>query len=431
MRRVLRPDRLVKTASGILERCLFMTILDILATLLVLSALLGALNHFVFGLPNTIGLVVMGLAASLAVLTLDWLAPGLGLGAAARPLLASIDFRGLLLDGFLSALLFAGALHVDLAELVEKRWAVGLLATIGVLISVAVVGSGIWAAAWAFGAGLPLIWALVFGALISPTDPVAVLAMLKTVRVPPSLHAKIAAEALFNDGVGIVVFTIIFAIAMGNGGAASALAAGQLFIVQALGGAVLGLAAGWLANALMVRLDEHTIEVMVTLALVAATYAIALHLHVSGPIAVVVAGVLIGNHGAKSGVIEFWDLVEELLNAVLFLLIGLEVLVIGRGFEGIGLALAAIPIVLAARYLGVAIPVALLGRWTTFSRGAVPILAWAGLRGGISVALALALPEGPYKGVILTATYAAVVFSIVVQGLTMPRLVLRYYPEST
>jgi len=416
------------------------TILDILAALLALSALFGVINARLFRLPHTVGLVVLGLAASAAVAGLDATAPGLSVGQAVHDVLKSIDFRTLLLDGFLSALLFAGAVHVDLAQVAQRKWAVGVLATIGVVISTALTGLGTFAAARVMGIELPLPWAVVFGALISPTDPVAVLALLRTVRVPPSLHAKLAAEALFNDGVGIVVFTIALAAAIGAAGHVASLAeVAQLFLLEAAGGAVLGLVTGVVAFMLMARLNDHVIELMVTLALVAGTYALAQHLAVSGPIAEVVAGLLIGNHGARHAmsratrtrVFAFWELVDEVLNSVLFLLIGLEVLLIGGSTAGLGLGLAAIPIVLASRYLAVAIPIGVLSRWDNFSRGVVPILTWAGLRGGISVALALSLPDGPYKPAILTAAYAVVIFTVVVQGATMPALVRRYYPTAS
>ena len=412
------------------------TPLPLLATLLTLAALFGLANARLFRLPHTAGLVVLGLAASAAVAALDAAAPTLSLDPSTRAILAAIDFRALLLDGFLSALLFAGAIHVDLAEVAQKKLAVAVLATVGVLISTAVAGLATFAAARALGQTLPLIWALTFGALISPTDPVAVLALLKTVRVPASLHAKLAAEALFNDGVGIVLFTVILGMATGSGDGPGLPEAAKLFLLEAVGGVALGLATGYAATHLMALTDDHVLELMITLALVAGAYAIAQALGVSGPIAEVVAGLLIGNHGAKFAmseaarktIFEFWELVEELLNSVLFLLIGLEVLLIGGSRAGIALALTAIPIVLAARWLSVALPLAALSRWDTFSRGAVPILTWAGLRGGISVALALSLPETPYKAAILTASYAVVIFTVVAQGVTMPALVRRYYP---
>jgi CPA1 family monovalent cation:H+ antiporter len=419
-----------------------MSVLEIVATLLALSAVFGYFNHKFLKLPHTIGLVVIALVASLVVIAADAFLPGVHAGALARETLEAVDFRNVLLNGFLSAMLFAGAVHVDLSELVRGRWAIGLLATVGVLISTVVTGALMWAAAPLFGVALPFIWALVFGALISPTDPIAVLAIMRRVRVPAALHAKISGESLLNDGVGVVVFTLLLAIAGVGGehmaGEIGASDVAALFAKEAGGGVVLGLLTGLIAYWLMRTLDEHNIEVMITLALVAGTYALALRLEVSGPLAVVVAGVLIGNHGARFAmsdntrehVFQFWDLVDEILNSLLFLLIGLEVLELATMRESFGLAAAAIPIVLAARAISVAVPIGLLKFKETFDRGTVRILTWGGLRGGISVALALSLPVVVEKSLLLAATYAVVVFSILVQGLTVERLVKRIYPES-
>ncbi|MCH9765539.1 MAG: sodium:proton antiporter [Alphaproteobacteria bacterium] len=412
-----------------------MTLLEIIAALLALSALFGLVNYRILKLPHTIGLVVVALMASLIIVGLEALRPNLGISESVLTLLKSIDFRKVLLEGFLAALLFAGAVHVNLSDLAENKWAIALMATIGILISTFVVGGLIWLVASWVGFHLPFIWALVFGALISPTDPVAVLSILKHIKVPRLLQAKIAGESLLNDGVGVVVFTILVAIAVGagapDGGAIDTLSVIKLFLIEALGGAVLGLVAGLITYALLRVVDEHIIEVMITLALVTGVYALALRLHLSGPIAVVVAGLLIGNQGARFAmsestrqhVFQFWTLIDEILNSVLFLLIGLEVLLIGRNFEQTWLALAAIPIVLGARLLAVSIPIGLLSIRKQFTDGTIRVLTWGGLRGGISVALALSLPDTPYKDAILTMTYVVVVFSILVQGLTMERLV--------
>jgi CPA1 family monovalent cation:H+ antiporter len=413
-----------------------MTLLDIVAALLILSALFGFINHKLLHLPHTIGLVVIALTASMVIVIVDRIWPGLQIGAVAKQTLIAVDFRNVLLNGFLSALLFAGAVHVDLNQISRRKWTIGLLATVGVVISTAVTGVLIWLAAHALGTDVPITWALVFGALISPTDPVSVLAILKHVRVPPPLHATISGESLFNDGIGVVIFTILLTIAMGAGAEGVGVGPAQvltLFCREAIGGAALGLATGLVAYLMMRELDEHNIEVMITLALVAGTYALGLKLDVSGPIAVVVAGVLIGNHGAKFAmsknthehVFQFWDLIDELLNTILFLLIGLEVLIVGRNFDNLGLAFVAIPIVLIARLISVSIPIGVLGIFGGHSQGAIRILTWGGLRGGISVALALSLPEGPYKATLLTATYVVVVFSILAQGLTIKRVVER------
>lgn len=416
-----------------------MTLLEIIALLIGFSAIGGLINHRILKLPHTIGLVVFALAASAAVVAIEHLNPGLGIQTRISGALGEIDFQKTLMEGMLCALLFAGAAHVDMTELAERKWAIGLMATVGVVTSTFIVGTTIWALARGFGFDLPFIWALVFGALISPTDPVAVLSILKTVRVPRLLQAKIAGESLLNDGVGVVVFSILVVIATGGAGhdvvggseAIGAADIAVLFAQEALGGAALGMIAGLVAYWMMRAIDEHNIEVMITIALVTGVYAIALRLHASGPIAVVVAGLFIGNHGARFAmsestrrhVFQFWELTDEILNSVLFLLIGLEVLVVTFSPEHFGLAIIAIPIVLAARFIAVAIPISLLRLRGSFEDGAIRILTWAGLRGGISVALALSLPNNEYKPAILTMTYAVVVFSILVQGMTVEKLV--------
>ena len=415
-----------------------MTLLDIIALLLTLSVLFGYLNHQILKMPHTIGIVVIGLAASASIVLFDYLFAGLNIGATVRATLNSIDFHEALMNGFLSALLFAGAVHIDLEELASRKLAITLMSTLGVLISTFIIASIMWLAGDVLGVHLPFIWWLVFGALISPTDPVAVLGILKTVRVPPLLKAKIAGESLFNDGVGVVVFTVMITIAgvgvHGHGGGdVTALDIAELFIREALGGALLGLVAGYIAYYLMLSIDEYILEVMISLALVTGAYALALHLHISGPIAMVVAGLLIGNQGARfamsektrTAIFQFWALTDEILNSVLFLLIGLEVLVVASHWQYIGIALFAIPVVLAARLTSVALPIGLLSLREKFTEGAITILTWGGLRGGISVALALSLPNNEYKPIILITTYAVVVFSIIAQGLTMQNLVKR------
>jgi monovalent cation:H+ antiporter, CPA1 family len=416
------------------------SIFDLIAILLVLTAAFGWLNHVVFRLPHTIGLLVMGLVASLVLIGVELLVPQVTLYESVEALLRQIDFQNAVLNGMLAFLLFAGALHVDLSLLRRRAWSVGLMATLGVLISTAAVGGGVW---WVFnllGVALPLPWALVFGALISPTDPVAVLSTLKSVRVPETLEVDMAGESLFNDGVGVVLFTVLVAIASGSGGEGGAepLYVARLFFVEALGGALLGLGTGYLAYRATRAIDNYPIETLISLALVTGTYALAAKLHMSGPIAVVVAGILIGNRGAHDAMSEqtqqyvfsFWALVDEVLNSVLFLLIGLEVLVLRFEPAFAGLAAASIPLVLIGRFLAVAIPVGVLRSRQAFVPGTVAVLAWGGLRGGISIALALSLPEVAEKPALLAATYAVVIFSIVVQGLTLRSVVQRVVPPS-
>ena len=409
-----------------------------IGAVITLAAVFGYLNHRFLRLPPTIGVVVIALVASLGTIGIDAVVPSLGIGGAVRTAILGIDFHEVLMKGMLSFLLFAGALHVNLGDLLSRKWAIGSMATVGVVLSTFLVGLAVYGVTQALGLPLALIYCLVFGALIAPTDPVAVLGILKTVKVPASLQAKIAGESLFNDGVGIVVFIIMTAIAVGSahGGSITALDVVILFVRETLGGAALGLATGFLAYYAMKSIDDHNVEVMITLALVMATYGIASALHLSGPIAVVLAGILIGNRGSRFAMSEttrehvhtFWSVLDEMMNAALFLLIGFEVVALSlTGEVGILMALA-IPIVLAARFVSVGTPLTLLGLRREYTKGALPVLTWGGLRGGISVALALSLPAGPERDIILAVTYAVVIFSIVVQGLTVRALVERVVP---
>ena len=436
-----------------------LSLFEIAALLLVLSAILSWLNRAYFKLPHTIGLLVMALLASFGLLGLEAVMPSIGLTDTLQSALKQIDFNETLMKGMLGFLLFAGALHVDFDKLRDAKWAIGSMATFGVILSTFIVGTGFYFIAKILGVDLPYTWALVFGALISPTDPVAVLSILKSVKMPKSLEAKIAGESLFNDGVGVVVFTIIVAIAVGGSsdhawtqtimlaGPAEAAAGGhgggvtfmsiiELFVVDAIGGAILGAIAGWIAYRMMASIDEHAIEVLISLAIVAGTYALAQRInilghHLSGPIAVVVAGLMIGNKGAsvamsdhtKEYLFGFWEMIDEILNSVLFLLIGLELLVLGLVPQYAWAGLIAIPLVLLARLSAVFVPMKVIGTFKNFTKGAIPVLTWGGVRGGISVALALSLPENEYKPLILTATYCVVVFSIIVQGLTVKNVV--------
>ena len=413
-----------------------MSIFTIGAILVGLSALFGYINHRFLHLPHTIGLVVIALAASLSIIGFDLIEPSFQIAQKVTGMLSQIDFNKTLMHGMLSFLLFAGAMHADFTALKTRSLTIGVMAVIGTLISTFVVGAGMWLGFGLFGLDIPFIWALVFGALISPTDPVAVLSLFKTVKVPDTLQAKMAGESLFNDGFGVVVFTVVVAIALtgdGQGGAMGAAEIAELFIIEAGGGAALGLAAGYIGYRAMHGIDEASLEVLISLALVMVTYALALALHMSGPLAMVVAGLFIGNRGVKYAmseqtreyVLTFWTLIDEILNSVLFLLIGLEVLVVALSPDYFGVALLAIPLTLFARALSVSIPIAILSRWRTFTKGAVPVLIWGGLRGGIAVALALSLPDNEYKDAILSMTYGVVLFSIIVQGLTVKPLVER------
>jgi CPA1 family monovalent cation:H+ antiporter len=413
-----------------------MSIFEIGAFLIGLSAVFGYMNHRFLRLPHTVGLVVMALAASLTLILIEFLSPRTQLLETVTGILEQIDFHETVMHGMLSFLLFAGAMHVDFSVFKSRLLSIGLMATLGIMISTFLIGWAMWLLLNFFSIDIPFVWALVFGALISPTDPVAVLGLFKTVKVPESLEAKMAGESLLNDGVGVVVFTIVVAIAAGgdvHGEAIGVMTVVELFFTEAVGGAILGLVAGYACYRAMGQIDEHNLEVLITLAMVMVTYAVATRLHLSGPISMVVAGLFIGNRGMKNAVSEntrdyvekFWSLLDEILNSVLFLLIGLEVLVIAQRVDHVGVALLAIPVTLAARWISVSVPISILARWKSFTKGAIPILTWGGLRGGIAVALALSLPVNEYKPTILTITYAVVLFSIIVQGLTIKPLVER------
>ncbi|MCJ8324955.1 MAG: sodium:proton antiporter [Rhizobiales bacterium] len=410
-----------------------MSLLEILALLLGLSALFGYINHRFFKLPHSIGLMIMALLASGIIVSIDYVLPQYHISATIKSALVQIDFHDVVMNGMLSVLLFAGAVHVDLSDLAERKYPIALMASVGLLISTFFIGTSVfYVLQWA-GFGIPYIWALLFGALISPTDPVAVLGILKAVSIPKGLKAKITGESLFNDGIGVVVFVILLSIAAPSSGHSADISVLQVAIVfaqEAIGGAVLGIVGGYIAFYAMRKIDEHNIEVMITLALVAGIYAIAIRLHTSGPLAVVVAGLFIGNHGARFAmsentrkhVFQFWELLDEIFNSILFLLIGLEILIIAAYYDYLLIALITIPIVLLGRFIGVVVPINVLKLNLKFSKGAVRFLTWGGLRGGISVALVLSLPDNEYKPILLMLTYITVLFSIIVQGLSIAPL---------
>lgn len=406
---------------------------EIAAILVAMATAFGYLNYRVIRLPHTIGLTIMGAVASLILVGIDALWPAAGLGRTVQTFLADVDFRETLLDGMLSFLLFAGALHVDLGNLLRRKWVVVTLATVGVLISTAIVAILFKGLTLALGLAVPFVWCLLLGALISPTDPVAVMGILKTAKVPPSLEAKVAGESLFNDGVGVVVFSIVLAAATGAE-AFSPLVAGEMFLIEAVGGALFGLALGGAGYMAMKGIDEHNLEVLITLAIVMGGYALAHALGLSGPVAMAMAGLLIGNHGmahamserSREHVTQFWSLIDEILNSILFLLIGLEVVAIAAKPAYLAAGAVAIAIVLVARAVSVGLPMAALSRISPFTRGAFPVMVWGGLRGGISIALALSLPAGELREEILTVTYIVVVFSVVIQGSTIGMAARRF-----
>ena len=368
---------------------------------------------------------------SIVVLITDELIPTLGLATTVRGLLTDVEFEDVLMKALLSFLLFAGALHVDLDALLQRRLVIGVMATLGVITSTVIVAALMYLVFEFFGVPMGFSYCLVFGALISPTDPIAVMGILKEVRVPQMLETKIAGESLFNDGVGVVLFSILVTLASGGTDTVDLVDVASLFALEAVGGIGLGLGAGYVAYRAMRAIDQHSLEVLITLALVMGTYSVASRLQMSGPLAVVVAGLFVGNHGKRFAMSEstrrhidtFWTLLDEVLNSVLFLAIGFEVVAISLTGQVVGASIIAILVVLFARFLAVALPITLLKFREQFTTGAIPVLTWGGLRGGISVALALALPPTPEKQIILAVTYVVVVFSIVVQGLTVERVV--------
>jgi len=409
-----------------------MSVFDLLAVIVTVTALAAWVNHRFVRLPMTIGVMVIALAGSVLLGLLG--RAGVGTALALEQAFERVDFNATLLDGMLGALLFAGALHLNINDITRQRSVIAVLATLGVLTSTAMVGAAAWIVARWVALDLPLGYCMLFGALISPTDPIAVGAVLKRASVPDSLQVKIAGESLFNDGVGVVVFLMILGIVTAEHELTTA-AVGTLFLEEVVGGFVYGGAIGWLAYRMLKSIDNYQVEILTTLAVVTGGYALALQLHVSGPLAMVVAGLLIGNRGRALAMSErtrarldgFWELVDEFLNAVLFVLIGLEVVVLQIATRPILAGAILIPIVVLARFASVGSLLQMVKRFRSVSPHAVKVLTWCGLRGGISVALALSLPLGPERGTLITVTYVIVCFSIVVQGLTVGPVVTRLY----
>tara|TARA_Y100000590_G_scaffold307036_1_gene346547 strand:- start:623 stop:1804 length:1182 start_codon:yes stop_codon:yes gene_type:complete len=387
-------------------------------------------------MPTTIGLVIIAFAASLSIILMDIAIPDLGIATITKNTFLKIDFHDVVMEGALSFLLFAGALHVDLNSLIKRRYTILSLATIGVLISTIIIGIGIYFIGQLIGLKISWPYAFVFGALISPTDPVAVMGLLKSMKnVPESFRVKIAGESLFNDGVGIVLFTIIVSIAVSSNDYTSQtidfVKIIKLFTLEVVGGILLGFVTGYIAFKAIKSINDFSLEILITLSLVMVTYGLAVKFHLSGPLAVVVAGLFIGNFGTKLAmsketkdhVNNFWLIIDEILNAGLFLLIGLEVIALTFTITNITAAILAIPLVLFARLISVSIPITFLKMRRDFEKGVIPVLTWGGMKGAISVALALSLPDIEIREHILIMTYAVVIFSIVIQGLTMKSLV--------
>ncbi len=406
-----------------------MGMFSLIAILISLAAIFSYINFRIIKLPTTIGILLITILTSLVIVILGLF--GLGeIHVKAAYALNRMDFNKTLMDGMLSFLLFAGALHVNLEDLSKHKYIIIILATFGIVANTFIVGSLAWLVFALVNIKLSYIYCLLFGALIAPTDPIAVIGILKKAGISKSLETKITGESLFNDGVAVVVFLILLEIATG-GHEVTLQHISFLFLEEAAGGIVFGFMAGMIAFLMLKAVDNYQVEILVTLALVMGGYALANMLHVSGPIAVVVAGLLIGNKGRLLAMSEktrghldsFWELIDEVLNAVLFLMIGMEVLVVTIKINYLIAGLIMIPIVLIARFISVGVPVTLMRFLKEFSPNAIKILTWGGLRGGISVALALSLPAGESREVLLAITYIIVVFSIVAQGLTIGRYV--------
>ncbi len=403
---------------------------DLLAIVVVLSALFAYFNHRYLRLPPAIGLMLTSLMLSLGLIGVGRFYPSILQGTI--ELVNSIDFADLLLEVLLGFMLFAGAIHIRLEELKQVRLAVILFSTCSVVLNTFLVGTGVYGLLQAFGLPTPYLHCLLFGALISPTDPIAVLSILKRAGVSKSVEMKIAGESLFNDGVGVVIFLSILKIAL-QPDAMQWFDVVGLLAREAGGGLLLGVGVGLMGFALLRSIDNYKVEVLLTLAVVMGSYLAAHQLHVSGPLAVVVAGLLLGNHGKRLAMSEetaeyidkFWELIDETLNAILFVLIGLELVILSFVPSWFVIGLVVIALGLAARYLSIWVPAQIIRLRGAITTHTLLLLTWGGLRGGISVALALKLPPELGRDLWLTLTYLVVTFSILVQGLTVERLAQR------
>ena len=402
------------------------------------AAAASYVNHRYFRFPSTIALMAVALVGSLALVALGTV--GAVDEESVRSWVASLDFGTVFLQGMLGYLLFAGALHVNLTALRGSLPSIAAFATFSVVLSALIVGVIFWQVARPIGFDIPFIYALLFGAVVAPTDPVAVLGILGSARAPRRLSTTIAGESLFNDGVGVVFFLTVASVAA-SGDSPDLAHVGTFLLEEAVGGVMVGLALGFGAFRLMRSIDAYEVEVLLSLALVSGGYALATAIHVSGPIAIVVAGIIIGNQGRETAMSEttkryldhFWELIDEILTAVLFVMVGVVVIDIELTGAFLLVGAVAVPIGLAARLISLSVPgiVFHLIGIRTFDPKTVVALTWGGLRGGVSVALALSLPASDERDLIVTASYVVVAFAVLVQGLTFGKLVRRLFPPGS
>jgi CPA1 family monovalent cation:H+ antiporter len=402
-----------------------MEIYDIITLIIVLAAIFGYLNHRFFKLPSTVGIMIISLFASLFVIILGILSPQFFMKTTQA--ISLIDFQEVVLKVMLSFLLFAAAFQIDSKKLKSERTSIITFATIGVIISTFIVGSLLYFTTKFVGLSVNYLYCLLFGALISPTDPVAVVGILKKAKIPSSLETKISGESLFNDGIGVVLFITFYEIAQIGIENISAWRIIWLFLREAGGGLLFGWLLGYIGYLALRSIDNYVVEVMITLAIVMGGYSVAEMIHVSGPITMVIAGLITGNKSmdvvpsdvTRDYIGKFWEMIDEVMNAILFLLIGFEMLIIPFNFTLLALGCITILIVLFGRLISVLLPINFLKYKNSFSKNTIPILTWGALRGGISVALALSVPKYMYGEMFVSITYIVVLFSIIIQGLTI------------
>lgn len=403
-----------------------MTLLQLLAVLFSIASLSAWINKRYIKLPSAIGVMTVSLIFSLGIIALG--ASGAVDVSFAHAIIGSIDFKALVLHGMLAFLLFAGGLSVNLQDLALEKAPVAVLSTIGVLISALITGATFWCGLEWLGMEIPFLSALLLGTIIAPTDAVAVLGIMRKVGAPKSLETKVVGESLFNDGVGVVVFLAVSSLAFG-----SSITASDIFrnlAVEIVGGVSLGFISGWVVYRILRTIDDYVVEILLTLSLATGGYALAEILHVSAPICAVVSGLIIGNQGRELAMSErtrehldtFWELIDELLNVILFVLVGLEILTLSIDPTYVVAGILAIGAVLLGRFISIAIPISLMRKYRSFSPHVIKILSWAGLKGGISIALALSLPESREHDLLLMCTYVVVLFSVLAQGSTLPHL---------